>query len=55
MSEEKDRGESKTISERTKGMESYPGYFTYYWDEAEGRIWLEIDRFDTEFLYVNAL
>jgi len=55
MDKEKVPAEPKTISEKTAGMERFPGYFTYYWDEAEGRIWLEIDRFDTEFLYVNAL
>lgn len=36
-------------------MERFPGYFTFYWDEKEGKIWLEIDKFDTEFLYVNFL
>lgn len=44
-----------TISEKTEGFEAYEGYFTYYWDEAEGKIWLEVDRFDSEFLYVNSL
>ncbi len=32
-----------------------PGYFPLYWDERGGRIWLEIDKFDTEFLYLNSL
>ncbi|MDZ7680936.1 MAG: zinc-dependent metalloprotease [Fodinibius sp.] len=44
-----------SISEKTQGMEQEEGYFTYYWDESTGKIWLEIDRFDTEFLYVNSL
>ncbi|WPP48568.1 zinc-dependent metalloprotease [Catalinimonas niigatensis] len=44
-----------TISEKTKDMEKYEGYFTFYWDEEEGKIWLEIDKFDTDFLYYNAL
>ncbi len=43
------------ISEKTEGFETYEGYFTYYWDESEGKIWLEIDSFDSEFLYVNSL
>jgi len=44
-----------TITVKTEGMERFPGYFTFYWDEDEGRVWLEIDRFDEEFIYVNAL
>src|SRR5690349_17712562 len=44
-----------TIAEKTLGMEKVPGYFTYYWDSKAGKIWLEIDRWDTEFLYVNSL
>ena len=54
MADEESR-EPKTIGEKTEGMEEHPGYFTFYWDEKEGKIWLEIDRFDEEFLYVNAL
>lgn len=44
-----------SISEKTQALEEEEGYFTYYWDEDEGKIWLEIDRLDTEFLYVNSL
>ena len=44
-----------TIASKTEDMERFPGYFTFYWDEGEGRIRLEIDRFDEEFIYVNAL
>lgn len=31
------------------------GYFPYWWDDTEGKIWLEINRFDSLFLYVNSL
>ena len=44
-----------TIAEKTNHMQQYPGFFTYYWDAAAGKIWLEIDKFDREFLYLNAL
>lgn len=44
-----------TIAEKTAGMERFPGYFTFYWDAKDGKIWLEIDKWDTEFLYVNSL
>ncbi|MCK4646624.1 MAG: zinc-dependent metalloprotease [Candidatus Aminicenantes bacterium] len=45
----------QSISKKTAGMEKYPGYFTFYWDAKEGKIWLEIDKFNMEFLYVNSL
>ncbi|MCK4930813.1 MAG: DUF5118 domain-containing protein, partial [Candidatus Aminicenantes bacterium] len=47
--------QSSTIGEKTSGMKSYPGYFPFYWDARTGKIWLEIDKFDTEFLYVHSL
>jgi len=31
------------------------GYFNFWWDASAGKIWLQIDKFDTEFLYVNSL
>ena len=44
-----------TIQEKTSGMKSFSGYFPFYWDAKAGKIWLEIDKFDTEFLYVHSL
>ncbi len=44
-----------TINQKTSGMEKYPGYFVFYWDVAAGKVWLEIDKFDMEFLYVSSL
>lgn len=44
-----------SISEKTKDLEKKTGYFNYYWDEKTGKVWLEIDQLDTEFLYVNSL
>ncbi len=44
-----------TIAEKTAGMDKASGYFTYYWDAKAGKVWLEVDRWDTEFLYVNSL
>lgn len=43
------------ISSKTKGMTAYPGFFKFYWDEKQGKIWLEIDKFEQEFLYINSL
>lgn len=45
----------KTITDKTKGMDKKEGYFNYYWDEKTGKVWLEIDQLNEEFLYVNAL
>ena len=43
------------ISDKTKNFKKMDGYFTYWWDAANGKIWLLIDKFDKEFLYVNSL
>jgi len=47
--------QNPTIGEKTSGMKSNPGYFTFYWEVDTGKIWLEIDKLDTEFLYVHSL
>ncbi len=44
-----------TIGERTAGMEKLAGYFNLYWDAKQGKIWLEIDKWGTEFLYQSGL
>jgi hypothetical protein len=45
----------QTLTEKVAGMEKFPGYFTFYWDAKAGKIWLEIDKWNTEFLYVESL
>lgn len=49
--------ESKTptLAEKIAGTEKYTGYFNFYWDAKRGKIWLEIDKWDMEFLYMNSL
>jgi hypothetical protein len=44
-----------TIAEKIAGMEKFPGYFPFYWDSKAGKVWLEIDRWNAEFLYVESL
>ena len=44
-----------TITSKTAGMNKKEGYFNFYWDNKKGEVWLEIDKFDHEFLYVNSL
>ncbi|MFT4758071.1 MAG: hypothetical protein ACI9XO_000815 [Paraglaciecola sp.] len=45
----------KTFDELTTDLQKQTGYFDFYWDEKQGKIWVEIDKLDTEFLYVNSL
>ncbi len=48
-------GPPQTIAERTAAMKKMAGYFPIYWEERAGRMWLEIDNFDTEFLYIDSM
>src|ERR1044071_30217 len=45
----------QSITEKVAGMEKFPGFFPFYWDAKAGKIWLEIDKWNTEFLYVESL
>jgi hypothetical protein len=44
-----------TIATKTAQMKRMPGFFPLYWDDKAGHLWLEIDKFDTEFLYLESL
>jgi hypothetical protein len=44
-----------TIASVTKGMKKHEGFFNFYHDEKAGKIFLEIDKLDKEFLYFAAL
>lgn len=44
-----------SISDKTKGMKLYPGYFNFYWDDKTGKIFLEINKLDSEVLYQTSL
>ncbi len=44
-----------TIAEKTAKFRRLPGYFNLYWDDRHGKLWLEIDKWDTEFLYLDSL
>ncbi|HSG99675.1 MAG TPA: DUF5117 domain-containing protein, partial [candidate division Zixibacteria bacterium] len=43
------------IGDHTAEMSRHDGFFPYYWDARTGQIWLEIDKFESEFLYVSYL
>src|SRR5260370_19544043 len=44
-----------SITEKTKSVEKMAGYCDIYWDEKAGKLWLEIDKWGTEFLYQSSL
>src|SRR4026207_2144662 len=48
-------GPVASITDRTAGMQKIDGYFPAYWDERTGSLFLEIPRFDTDFLFTSGL
>jgi hypothetical protein len=47
--------QSNSIIEKTKTLEYHKGFFDYWWDASNGKIYLAIDKLETPFLYVNSL
>ncbi|PCJ17286.1 MAG: peptidase [SAR86 cluster bacterium] len=47
--------EIQSIEEATDGAQFFDGYFNFYYQPANGSILVEINEFDTEFLYANSL
>ncbi len=47
--------EDKTIASKTAGLQKIDGYIPLYWDAANGKMWMEIARFNTELLYQVSL
>ena len=43
-----------SIEAKTAGMQKLDGFVPLFWDEAEGRLYLEIARFGSEMLHTNA-
>jgi hypothetical protein len=48
-------GPPQTVEDRTAGMKKIDGYFPLYWDERSGGMFLEISRFDSDFLFSSGL
>ncbi len=44
-----------TIEDRVAGLRKIDGYFPLYWDERAGNLYLEIPRFDSDFLFSTGL
>ena len=47
--------DTPTISSKTASWKKMPGYFTLYYDEHGGKLYLEIGRLDTDFLFQDSL
>ncbi len=45
----------QSIEDRTNGLKKIDGFFPLYWDEAGGRLFLEIPKLDTEVLMSTGL
>lgn len=43
------------FSEKSEDYQKFEGYFNFYYDDSEGKVFLEIDKLDQEFLYVYSL
>ena len=43
------------IEERTSGMRKLDGFFPLYWDQRTGNLYLEISRFDDDFLLATGI
>ena len=50
-----DASQTPSITEKTAGTQKLPGYFNLYWDAHQGKLFLEIERWSTEFLYQSGL
>jgi len=44
-----------SIDSRTANMQKMPGFIACYWDAGEGKIWLRIDKWNTQFIYYESL
>ncbi|MFD1469316.1 zinc-dependent metalloprotease [Hymenobacter caeli] len=44
-----------TLGAVTRGLQKFDGYFPFYYDAKTGKVFLEISRFDEEFLYFGSL
>ncbi len=46
---------AKTVASYTNNLKKQNGFFNFYQDDKKGKILLEIEKLDQEFLYVNSL
>ena len=48
-------GATPSIADKVAGAQAMPGLFPLYWDARAGKLWLEIDQWQREFLYQSGL
>ena len=44
-----------SIEDKTKNLTAYNGFLNFFWDDNAGKIWLQINKLDTELLYQTSL
>jgi hypothetical protein len=44
-----------TVEEKTSGLKKHEGFITFYWNDTTGKIFLDVNNLDSEFLYVTSL
>jgi hypothetical protein len=47
--------QAPSIAAKTAGLKRIDGFVPLYWDAKTGKMWLEIDHFNEELLYITAL
>jgi hypothetical protein len=44
-----------SLAAKVAGMKALPGFIPLYWEEKAGKLWIDVARFDADFLYVTSL
>lgn len=44
-----------SIADKTKNLKLYEGFLNFYWDEQSGKVYLEINKLNSEILYQTSL
>jgi hypothetical protein len=49
------KADPKTSGPQLQSMKKFEGYFNFYYEEKTGKVYLEVDKLDKEFLYFRSL
>jgi hypothetical protein len=44
-----------SIAQKTATAQAYDGFFKTFWDDRHGKLWMQIDKFNDEFLLIDSL
>ena len=47
--------QSEAWNEKSKNWQRMDGYFPFYWDAQNGKIWMELAHLEEDFLYIQSL